>query len=79
MGDIWERLIHADLEDKGCRLAFDDVKILVYYINKIEAELANLRNPINYYQYASKCVKDENEMLKDQIKNYYEPQLRGDK
>ena len=71
MTEVWKKLINANVNDKGCDLTFDDVAVLVYYINKLEVQ----RNKLNHN---NKILKQENETLKDQIKNYYEQQLRGD-
>lgn len=61
-------LIPKDIYDE----LFGDYIELVLKEEQLEQELEKLKKPINYYQYASKNLKDKNEQLQQenaQLKN----------
>lgn len=65
------------------KVKFKNCKLLLDYITNLQQEndelkesnkrlnsvINDLKKPVNYYQYASKYVKDENERLKEQLQN----------
>ena len=55
-------LIPKDIYDE----LFSDYIELVQKEEQLEQELEKLKKPINYYQYASKNLKDKNEQLQQE-------------
>lgn len=65
-------------EELTYNVSLDILKRICIAFDYLQQENEELKKPINYYQYASKNLKDKNEQLKDnwnKLKEYFEENL----